>query len=111
MRGVSPSETVRMFFFLRPGATLGHKFLTNQKVFYVFTTDLKISLFLVWVYKRSSIIVIWDSVARKPPHSECESLELCTRTHILLCVSLLSGMHLLDSIFEKSMLCIYLNWN
>ncbi len=108
---MSPSVSVAMFIHLQPGATLGHKNLKNQKVFYDFTTDLKISLFLFWVYKGSDKTLRGDSVARKPPHSVCESLDLCTRTHILLCVSLLSAMHLLDSIFEQSMLCIYLNWN
>ncbi len=47
LRGVSASESVRMFSYLQPGVTLGHENLSNQKVFYVFTTDLKISLFLV----------------------------------------------------------------
>ncbi len=51
------------------------------------------------VYKRSDIIIIWGSVTRNT------SLELCMQISLmLLCVSLLSGMHLslLDSYLSNS---------
>ncbi len=39
--------------------------MKNQKVFYVFTTDLKISLFLDWVYKRSDKTLLWGFCNQK----------------------------------------------
>ncbi len=50
-----------------PGVTIWAREPKNQKVFYVFTTDLKISFFVIWVYKGSDKTLLCDSVARISP--------------------------------------------